>query len=222
MKNLILFFISSCFSFLHKHNSKTIQHVWAICTTNDCCNIRDSPSLATAACELILVSYTSKRTLQPVSNTSFCVYLHAQLEKTKGHKRTFYYRTIGLLLEISILCVRAVCEIGSMSYGSECPWQPLSKMTFCAYLHPLTQKLLVVYGCSRHRMNPLLFKMSIFCVRAVCKMWMLSYGSKHLLHSIFNKALVRTLMHTLKTSDQNWTFSISNDYYTIGDILCVV
>ena len=83
--------------------------------------------------------------------------------------------------EISILLVRAVCEIRSASYRSKHASQPLSNMTFCIYLLTLIiRKLQVVCGRSTNGTTALLSEIFIFLVGAGCKVWMAaSYASKH-------------------------------------------
>ena len=44
---------------------------------------------------------------------------HMRNSITKGGIRTFTYRTIALLSEISILLVIAICEVRSVSYESK-------------------------------------------------------------------------------------------------------
>ena len=55
--------------------------------------------------------------------------------KVKVVWRRFTYQMIALLSKIPIVWVRAVCVILSASYGFKHASQPLSDMTFCAYLH---------------------------------------------------------------------------------------
>ena len=89
----------------------------------------------------------------------------------------------------------------------------------CTYTHNL--KLQVVYRRSTYWMTALLWEMSMFCVRAGCEIRLVSYSSKHASQSLSNKPFVRTYTHNLKTIGHILTFSISNDFSTIGDISCV-
>ena len=50
-------------------------------------------------------------------------------------------------------------------------------------------------------MTAVLSDMSIFCVRAGCKMQLASYGSKNALQSLSDKPFVHTDMHNLKTTE---------------------
>ena len=71
-------------------------------------------------------------------------------------------------------------------------------------------------------MTALLSEMSTFCDRAGCEERLTSYGSKHAPQSLYDKALVRTYMHTLKDTGPTWMLSISNNCSIIGAIPCVV
>ena len=74
-------------------------------------------------------------------------------------------------------------------------------------------------------MTSLLSEMSVFCVRAGCETRIVSYASKHASQSLSDKPFLpiqSSLTHNFKTSGLTWMFSISNDCYIIGDILCVV
>ena len=64
-----------------------------------------------------LVSYGSKHALQPLFNWDFCVLILVtqKLQVACGH---FTYRMAALLLEMSIFCIRAGCQIQLASYGS--------------------------------------------------------------------------------------------------------
>ena len=53
----------------------------------------------------------------------------------------------------------------------------------------LSRKLLVVYGCCTYRMTTLLSEMSIFYVRAECKIQLVRYGSEHSSQFLVNKPL---------------------------------
>ena len=66
----------------------------------------------------------------------------------------------------------------------------------------ITQKLKVINGHSTYQKTALLSEMSIFYVRAGCKVQLSSYGSKHVhvLQSLFDKPLVPTYMLNLKTT----------------------
>ena len=64
----------------------------------------------------------------------------------------------------------------------------------------ITQQLQVAYGCSTYWMTTLLLEMSIFCVRAGCKIQLMSYGSKHALQCLSDKQIVHTWTHNMKTA----------------------
>ena len=66
----------------------------------------------------------------------------------------------------------------------------------------------------------LLTEMSTYCVRAGCKILMARYPSNHELLSLSDKPFLLDI--NLETSGHMWTFSISNDCFIVGDILCVV
>ena len=63
--------------------------------------------------------------------------------------------------------------------------------------------------------------MSISWVRASCKIWLVSYDSKHTLQSLSHTPFMCTLTHDLKTTDCIWTLYILNDCFTVRDITCV-
>ena len=79
-----------------------------------------------------------------------------------------------------------------------------------------------VYGHSTDQMIALLSEISIFWVRTVCEMQLVSYGSNHTLQSLFHMPLMCTSIHNLKITGHIWTFCILNDCSTIEDIPCVV
>ena len=105
----------------------------------------------------------------------------------------------ALLPEMMLCLVRIACEWGSASYGSKNTSQTLSYAPFCACLHAqngefriyirntigellsvltlVTWKLQIVYERCTYRMTALLSEVSIFCVRAGCKIGLVSYGS---------------------------------------------
>ena len=61
-------------------------------------------------------------------------------------------------------------------------------------------------------MSALLSEMFIFCPRAGCEMWLMSYGSIHASQFLSdNKQFVLTYTHNLKTMGNKWTFCVSND-----------
>ena len=62
-----------------------------------------------------------------------CNYTHNS--KTKHRVRMFTYRMIALLSEISILVVRAVCEMRLVSYGCKHALQLLCDTSFYVYSH---------------------------------------------------------------------------------------
>ena len=98
--------------------------------------------------------------------------------KLKVVKGRFTYRTIALLSEISILLVRAVCEIPSVSLWIQTRIETTlrnSNTTVC------------IYGRYTYRMTALLSQMSIFCVGAGFEIQMVSYASKHVSKSLSDK-----------------------------------
>ena len=83
------------------------------------------------------------------------------------HKDVLPIKWFALLLKVPILLVRAVCKIQSLSYGSKhtsqlCTYTHKSKSTACMWMF---------YRSS----DCLLSEMSIFCVRAGCKIQIASY-----------------------------------------------
>ena len=101
-------------------------------------------------------------------------------KKLKVVQGRFTYRTIGLVSEISILFVSAVCEIASASYGFKHASPATFDATFWAYVLTLvTRELQVVRGRFTHRTTALLSEMYIFRVRAGFEMQIASCASKH-------------------------------------------
>ena len=103
-------------------------------------------------------------------------------------------------------------------------WNRFLIQHFCV-LPLVTRKLLDVYRRCTYQTTALLSEMSIFCVSAGCEIWMANCASKHESQSLSDKPCVCIQLYLdtyMKTSDHTWTFSISNDCYIIGDILCVV
>ena len=84
------------------------------------------------------------------------------------------------------------------------------RYTILCVLTLVTRKLQVIYGHSVYQTIALLLEMSIFCVRAVCAIPVVSYGSKHALQSLSNKPFVRTYMYNLNTSGHR-TIAIVSD-----------
>ena len=59
----------------------------------------------------------------------------------------------------------------------------------------LTWKVQVVYGCCTYQMTPLVFEISIFCIKAGCKIQLVSYASKHALQCLLiNHLCIHTLL----------------------------
>ena len=83
----------------------------------------------------------------------------------------------------------------------------------------VTQKLQVIYEPCSYWVTALLSEMSIFCVIAGSIIRLVSYGSKHSLQFLSNKPFVPPYTHNLRTTGNVWTFNISNDCSTIGEIL---
>ena len=146
--------------------------------------------------------------------------------KTKGHIRTFYlsnnFSSIGDTCHLGQSCVRdTIVKLWIQTCIATTFWCDV-----LCILALVTRKLqVIVCGHSTQRMTALLLEMSIFCVRAGCEIRMASYASKHTLQSLSDEPFLHiqcTQTHRLKTSCHMWTFSILNDCYIIGDILCVV
>ena len=91
------------------------------------------------------------------------------------------------------------CTIGDMySLGYSCMRDAISKLWLqthtaisCQYktlciLRCITGKLQVMFGRSTYRTIALLLEKAIFDVRAICKIRLLSYGSKHVSQSIYD------------------------------------
>ena len=111
--------------------------------------------------------------------------------KLKDACGRFSYQTIALLSTISILWVRAVCDIRSVSHESKHAFQPLSYTRFCAHILTfVTRKLQVVCRCSMYRTTAQLSEMSTFCVRAGCEKRMASNASKHASQSLSDRPFV--------------------------------
>ena len=81
-------------------------------------------------------------------------------------QRFFFYRAAG--------------ELRSVVYVSKHIVVPYWSTILCI-LTNVTQKVQVVGGCSTYWTTGVLLEMSIFCVRAVREMRLVSYGSKHTL-----------------------------------------
>ena len=134
--------------------------------------------LVRAACKLRLASYGPKHTSQWFSFMPF-VHNYTYNSKTNGRIKMFY-----LLNDCS-----TVEDIYSLSYSymqdmiSELWHQICIAITFqhdilCTFTF-ITQKLQVIRRHSTYPMTALLSEMSIFCIRAGCKIRMASYASKH-------------------------------------------
>ena len=98
---------------------------------------------------------------------------------TKGGIRTFNYRTTPLILEISILLVRAICEIQSARY--EFKIRECNRFLIYHFVRIYTRnsKLYLICWCSTYRMTALLSKISIiYIVWGGCKILMVRYTSK--------------------------------------------
>ena len=130
------------------------------------------------------------------------------------------YQATTLLSEIFYLGGRAVCKLRLASYGSKHTSQSLSETLFCAYLthnskttgHIRTFYMYLSDDCSTvGRMY--------FVVRAVCEIWAMSYGSNHTLQRFPLQHFVHTYTHNSKATGYIWTFYISNNCSTIGDIV---
>ena len=67
-----------------------------------------------------------------------------------------------LLSEMSIVCVRAGCEIQLVSYGSKHALQSLSNKQFVYTC--ITWKLQVMYGCSAYQITALLSETFLVCL----------------------------------------------------------
>ena len=85
----------------------------------------------------------------------------------------------------------------------------------------ISRKLQLICRHSTYQMTAILLEMSIFCVRAGCKIQIVSYASKHASQSLSNKPFL-LIQCNLKISGRMWAFSISNDCYIIRGILCVL
>ena len=69
-------------------------------------------------------------------------------------------------------------------------------------------------------MTVLLSEMSIFCVRAGCKLWLESYGSKHASWSLSKKLFVHTNMYNLKLQViyghcASWTSALLSEIFLV-------
>ena len=113
-----------------------------------------------------------------------------------------------------------------MCYISKHASQPLSERTCILTLR--TWKLQVVYWRSTHRMTAILLKMSIFCVRAGCEIWFVSYGSKHASQFLSDKPFACRYMqgcwlcahsHILKATGYIWMVRIHVSEYRMIALL---
>ena len=130
---VVLSFFLSFFSITH--NSKSIRYIRTNHTPNECTTIRDLPFLGQTCTrpkinELQPQTYITVAFLYAIQ----CVITHTT-RKLKVVYGRFTYQTIALLVEISIVLVRAVCAIRLTSNGSKYILQPLSDMTFHVYLY---------------------------------------------------------------------------------------
>ena len=147
-----------------------------------------------------------------------------QNSKTNGCIRTFYLSndccTISDIYSLGQSCMRDM--IGKV-------WIQTRNTTTYRYilciLTLVTQKIQVICRRCTYRMTAILLEISIFFVRAGYETRMPSCTSKHASQSLSDKPFLRTQCtqtQHLKTSGHMWTFSISKDYYNIGDIFCMV
>ena len=136
---IFFFFLSSFLSSFPSHITQKVYSVYKLSAHQTTALLsKFLLFLVRAECKLKSASYGFKHTSQTCFCMPFCACLHAQLENEASYKDTQHLKkTTALLLEIhvSILWIRAVCKIRSVSYGSKCVSQPLSDMTFCAYLN---------------------------------------------------------------------------------------
>ena len=85
----------------------------------------------------------------------------------------------------------------------------------------VTRKLQVIRGRSTYRTTALLSEMSIFCVKAGCKIWMASYASKHTSQSFSGKPIVHIQLHLTHTH-VTWKFQVicgRSAYWTTAILL---
>ena len=121
---------SSFFFFSLMHNSKSIRHIQTNHTPSDCSTLKDLPFFGQSCMQANIDElWPQTHVAQGFLYTILCV-ITRTTQKLKIVQGRFTYRTIALLLEMSILFVRTVCEIPSASYGSKHASQALSGTTF--------------------------------------------------------------------------------------------
>ena len=113
------------------------------------------------------------------------VHTYMPNSKTKHRIRTFYLSNDNSTIEdiyfLGYSCMRDTID----ELWFQARIATFFRYDICAYLHALiTPKLQVVYGRSTYRTTTLLSMTSIFGVKAVCKMRLPSYDSKHTSHCL--------------------------------------
>ena len=133
--------------------------------------------LARAACKLRSVSYGSKHVVDSFLNTILCV-LTCTTWKLKVVLHSVYWMT-AVLLEISIFCIRAGCELRLVGYGSKHSLHFLSDNTSLYRNNLKTTGHIHMCGYSAYRMTPLLLETFFEWYRVAWEIWLEGYGLRH-------------------------------------------
>ena len=123
------FVLSFFFSIIH--NSKSIWRIQTILTLNERSTIEDLPFVDESWMRAKIIKLWPQTHIAVAFIYGILCVNTRTTWKLKVAQGCCTYGTIALLSEISILLVRAVCEIWSVSYGSKYASRPLSDTTFC-------------------------------------------------------------------------------------------
>ena len=126
---------------------------------------------------------------------------------------------------MSLFSIRAASQIGWVSYFYN---HTLQSLLLCDFLclqctYRITQQYKSYMDILRAK-QLLYYLMSIFWIKAACKIQLASYGSKHTPLSLSATPLVHALVHKLTTIGRTciWMFCILNDCSGIRGIPCVL
>ena len=86
----------------------------------------------------------------------------------------------------------------------------------------ITRKVQAIYRRYTHQMTAVLSEVSVFCLKAGCKIRLVGYGSKHSSQFFSYKPFVHNYTLNLKTTSYIWSVSILNDCCSIKYIPCMV
>ena len=87
----------------------------------------------------------------------------------------------ALLSEMSIICIRAGCEVRMARYAFKHSSQSLSNGYFCVYsvFRHITWKLQVIRTCLAYRTTAVLSETLFVWLRFAIEIWLESYGPRH-------------------------------------------